>query len=444
MERGRRGNETIFAIASGMSRAAIAVLRLSGPGTPFIVTSLIGSLPEPRMAQLATFVDPVSGQAIDRGLALFFPAPRSFTGEDCAEFHVHGGRAVVAAMIGAIGGLPSARPAEPGEFTRRALLHGKMDLAEVEGLADLIDAETEWQRRQALRQMQGSLGRQTALWRGALIEAAALIEAEIDFSDEGDVPAATSRRIGALLAPVLAGLKAELAAGRAGERIREGLTIVIAGPPNAGKSTLLNALARRDVAIVSPLAGTTRDSLEVHLDLGGCPVTLIDTAGLRESADALEQIGVARALEKANAADLVLWLSEARRPVEPAGEVAGKVVRRIFTKSDLADQYPAAADGLCISAETGENLDVLTRDLTELAQSLTGNGYAGLITQERHRKVFEDAAEDLARILTNLDAPVELLAEDLRSALFSLQRITGLVDVEDILDEIFSRFCIGK
>lgn len=319
-----------------------------------------------------------------------------------------------------------------------------MDLAEVEGLADLIDAETEWQRRQALRQMQGSLGRQTALWRGALIEAAALIEAEIDFSDEGDVPAATSRRIGALLAPVLAGLKAELAAGRAGERIREGLTIVIAGPPNAGKSTLLNALARRDVAIVSPLAGTTRDSLEVHLDLGGCPVTLIDTAGLRESADALEQIGVARALEKANAADLVLWLSEARRPVEPAGEVAGKVVRRIFTKSDLADQYPAAADGLCISAETGENLDVLTRDLTELAQSLTGNGYAGLITQERHRKVFEDAAEDLARILTNLDAPVELLAEDLRSALFSLQRITGLVDVEDILDEIFSRFCIGK
>jgi tRNA modification GTPase len=444
MERGQRGNETIFAIASGMSRAAIAVLRLSGPGTRFIVKSLIGSLPEPRAAQLATFVDPASGQAIDRGLALFFPTPRSFTGEDCAEFHIHGGRAVVAAMIGAIGGLHGARPAEPGEFTRRALLNGKMDLAEVEGLADLIDAETEWQRRQALRQMQGSLGRQTALWRGALIEAAALIEAEIDFSDEGDVPAATSRRIGALLAPVVAGLKAELAAGRAGERIREGLTIVIAGPPNAGKSTLLNALTRRDVAIVSPLAGTTRDSLEVHLDLGGCPVTLIDTAGLRESADALEQIGVARALEKAKAADLVLWLSEARRPVEPAGEVAGETVRRIFTKSDLAEQRPSAADGLSISAETGENLDVLTRGLTELAQSLTGNGYAGLITQERHRKAFEDAAEALQRIVTNPDAPVELLAEDLRGALFSLQRITGLVDVEDILDEIFSRFCIGK
>ncbi len=248
------GNDTIFAIASGAARAAIAVLRLSGPATRLAVESVAGSLPEHRFAALKTFRDPATGEAVDKGFVIFFSAPKTYTGEDYAEFHVHGGRAVVAAMVKAIGGIAGTRPAEPGEFTRRALLNCKMDLAEVEGLADLIDAETEWQRRAALRQAEGVLGRQAAIWRGALLEAAALLEAEIDFPEEEGVPGFSGRRAGEILAPVLAGLKSELAAGRAGERLREGAIIVIAGPPNAGKSTLLNALARRDVAIVSPFA----------------------------------------------------------------------------------------------------------------------------------------------------------------------------------------------
>lgn len=435
--------DTIFAIASGSGRAAIAVLRLSGPSARLIVERLAGKLPEPRMAAVASFHDPASGEVIDRGLLIFFPAPKSFTGEDYAEIHVHGGRAVLSALIGAVGAIAGTRPAEPGEFTQRAFLNSKMDLAEVEGLADLIDAETEWQRRQALRQTQGILGRQAAIWREKLIEAAALIEAEIDFPEEEGVPASVGRRVGELLAPVLAALKTEIAAGRAGERLREGAVIVIAGPPNAGKSTLLNALARRDVAIVSPFAGTTRDTLEVHLDLGGCPVTLIDTAGLRESADAVEKIGVARALERAQAADLILWLSTAGAPVSP--QVTGNEVWPVFTKSDLlAPDKRARPESLYISAESGENLDRLIARIQEFAGTVVGDGHAGLITRERHRKAFETAALALGQILESLDGPVELLAEDLRVAMFSLQRLTGAVDVEDILGEIFSRFCIGK
>ena len=441
------GNDTIFAIASGAGRSAIAVLRLSGPAVRTIVKSIAGKLPEPRAAALATFRDHATGEAIDKGFVIFFPAPKTYTGEDYAEFHVHGGRAVVAAMVAmvkAIGAIAATRPAEPGEFTRRALENGKMDLAEVEGLADLIDAETEWQRRAALRQAQGVLGRQAAIWRGALLEAAALLEAEIDFPEEEGVPGFTGRRAGEILAPVLAGLKSELAAGRAGERVREGAIIVIAGPPNAGKSTLLNALARRDVAIVSPFAGTTRDIIEVHLDLGGCPVTLIDTAGLRESFDAVEEIGIFRARDKAEFADLVLWLSEACAP-EPPG-VQGGEVWPIFTKSDLlpAAERDSLPQGLYISAESGENLDLLLKKMEDFAGAAVSDGHAGLIARERHRKAFEGAALALTRILGDPGAPAELLAEDLRVAMVSLQRLTGVVDVEDILGEIFARFCIGK
>jgi tRNA modification GTPase len=436
--------DTIFAIASGAGRSAIAVLRVSGPAVRTIGKSLAGKLPEPHTAALATFRDPATGEAIDKGFVIFFPAPKTYTGEDYAEFHVHGGRAVVAAMVKAIGGIADTRPAEPGEFTRRAMLTGKMDLAEVEGLADLIDAETEWQRRAALRQTEGVLGRQAAIWRGALLGAAALLEAEIDFPEEEGVPGSTGGRVGEILAPVLAGLQAELAAGRASERLREGVIVVIAGPPNAGKSTLLNAVARRDVAIVSPFAGTTRDIIEVHLDLGGCPVTLIDTAGLRESFDAVEEIGISRARDKAESADLVLWLSEASAPVPPG--VQGGEVWPVFTKSDILPPgaRQSLPQGLYISAESGENLDCLLKKMEDFACSAVRDGHAGLIARERHRKAFERAALALVRILDDPGAPAELLAEDLRLAMVCLQRLTGVVDVEDILGEIFARFCIGK
>ena len=440
----RPEDDTIFAIASGAGRSAIAVLRLSGPASRTIVECLAGKLPKPRTTALATFRDPATCEAIDKGFVIFFPAPKTYTGEDYAEFHVHGGHAVVAAMVKALGGIAGARPAEPGEFTRRALLNDKMDLAVVEGLADLIDAETEWQRRAALRQSEGVLGRQAAIWRSALLEAAALLEAEIDFPEEEGVPGSSGRRAGEILAPVLAGLKAELAAGRARERLREGAIMVIAGPPNAGKSTLLNALARRDVAIVSPFAGTTRDIIEVHLDLGGCPVTLIDTAGLRESFDAVEEIGIFRTRDKAKSTDLVLWLSEAGAPVPPG--VQGGEVWPVFTKSDLlspAERHSLPL-GLYISAENGENLDLLLKKMEDFAHATVSDGHAGLIARERHRKAFETGAVALARILDNPGAPAELLAEDLRVAMVSLQRLTGVVDVEDILGEIFARFCIGK
>jgi tRNA modification GTPase len=438
--------QTIYAAASGTGRAAIAIVRLSGRQTRAILEGLAGKVPQPRAASLAAFADPATGEAIDRGLLLFFPAPRSFTGEDYAEIHVHGGRAVLKALFQVFAAFPDVRPAEPGEFTRRALLNGKMDLGQAEGIADLIDAETEWQRRQALRQTEGVLGAKTASWRAALLEAAALMEVEIDFSDEASVAASAGADIAALLEPVLSDLRIELGSARMGELIRDGLTIVIAGPPNAGKSTLLNALARRDVAIVSPCAGTTRDALEVHLDLNGCAVTLIDTAGLRDSGDEVERMGMARAREKARSADLVLWLSEGMHRAAFEGEAVGPVWP-IFTKCDLAQpsaEENADPDALEISARTGRNLEVLIGRIGRFAAGMTGDGHGGLITQARHRKAFEEAAEALARILANPAAPVELRAEDLRSALFSLQRLTGSVDVEDILGEIFSRFCIGK
>ncbi len=434
--------ETIFAIASGAGRAAIAILRLSGPATRAIVQGVAGKLPEPRAATLKTFRDPEMGEAIDKGLVLFFPPPKSYTGEDYAEFHIHGGRAIVAAMVKALGKL-GARPAEAGEFTRRGLLNGKMDLTEVEGLADLIDAETEWQRRAALRQSEGVLGREAALWRGALIEASALLEAEIDFPEEEGVGAARQKICG-ILAPVLAALQTELTGASTGERLREGLTIVIAGPPNAGKSTLLNALARRDAAIVSPFEGTTRDIIEIHFDLGGCPVTLLDTAGLREGAGPVEEIGILRAREKAKSADLVLWLSEAGAPVPPA--VEGGAVWPVLTKIDLltAKERESSRKTLCISAETGENIDLLIKRMEDFAHASLQGGHAGLIARERHHKAIEAAARSLSRILAGPFSPAELMAEDLRLAIFSLQRLTGAVDVEDILGAIFARFCVGK
>ncbi|WP_432431217.1 tRNA uridine-5-carboxymethylaminomethyl(34) synthesis GTPase MnmE [Methylocella silvestris] len=438
-----RSGDTIFAVASGASRAAIAILRLTGPISGAIVKTVAGRLPAPRVATLATFRDPATGEPIDQGLVIFFQAPRSYTGEDGAEFHVHGGRAVVAGLIAAIGSIDGARAAEAGEFSRRALMNGKLDLGQVEGIGDLVAAETAAQRRQALRQTEGLLGRRAGRWRAALIEASARIAADIDFSDEGDVAAAPALDVAPIIAPVLAELRSELDAARAGERIREGLTIVIAGPPNAGKSTLLNALARRDVAIVSKHAGTTRDVLEVELDLGGYAALLIDTAGLRETADPVEQIGVSRALARAQKADLVLWLSEIGDGQAPDERLGGPELWRIATKADLApDAVPSV--GLCVSAASGLNLDILLDRLTHFAGQAGGAGHEGIITQERHRKSIAEAEGALARIQSNPDLAVEIIAEDLRAALFALERLVGRVDVEDVLGDIFSKFCIGK
>jgi len=440
----RRGEDTIYALASGQARAAVAVLRLSGANVRNIVAALAGKQPEPRRATLVTFKDPISGAAIDRGLVLFFPGPKSFTGEDYAEFHVHGSPAVVAALVRALSGFAHTRLAEAGEFTRRAFENGKLDLTEVEGLADLIDAETEAQRRQALRQMRGGLRHKAEAWRSALLEASALIEAEIDFADEADVSVSVRSHIVGLLVPLLADLKAALAAGRAGERLRDGLVVVIAGPPNAGKSTLLNALARREAAIVSEMPGTTRDAIEVHLDIAGYPLTLIDTAGLREAQDTIEKIGVDRTRARAEAADLILWLSEANAPVAPPKFSKAAKVWPIATKIDLHPVAPADTKVFRLSATTGENLNLLIDRLAAFARKATGAGESTLITRERHRMAFAAAAAALERAERGLDGPVELLAEELRTAIRALEMLIGKIDVEMVLGEIFARFCIGK
>src|SRR5271166_1781074 len=301
--------DTIFALSSGRPPAAIAVIRVSGPRAGFALQALIGRLPRPRHATLARVREPASGEIIDEALALWFPGPNSETGEDIAELQIHGGRAVIAATLRALGRIAGLRPAEAGEFTRRAFENGRMDLTAVEGLADLVAAETDAQRRQAFKHLKGLLGERAETWRTRLIEALALVEAGIDFSDEDDVPRETMVRALDLVRP-LADEIARACAG-AGERLREGLRVAIAGPPNAGKSTLFNRLARREAAIVSPFPGTTRDVLELHIDLGGYPVTVLDTAGIREADDPVEREGVRRATEQAAAASLVLWVTDA-------------------------------------------------------------------------------------------------------------------------------------
>jgi tRNA modification GTPase len=439
--------QTIYALASGRPPSAIAVIRLSGPQAGLALERLCGRLPAPRLATLAT-LRAEGGEPIDESVALWFPGPHSATGEDVAEFQVHGGRAVVAAVFDALAAIDGLRPAEPGEFTRRAFENGKLDLTEAEGLDDLIHADTDRQRRQALRHLKGLLGAKAEDWRRQIIEASALIEAGIDFSDEGDVQQE-------LLAPALrriAALKMEIAealqfAGR-GERLRDGLIVAIAGPPNAGKSTLLNRLARREVAIVSPHAGTTRDVIEVHLDLDGYPVTLLDTAGMRDTDDPVEQEGVRRARDRARHADLVLWLSEAEQgDARPPADLTttDAPVWIVRNKVDLA---PGAANQdaarFAISAASGEGLPELIAALVAFAHDYFGAGEAALVSRARHRDLLRSTVEALGRAEAAADRGEELLAEELRIAIHSLGRLTGRVDVEDILDVIFREFCIGK
>jgi tRNA modification GTPase len=434
--------QTIFALSSGRPPSAISMVRVSGPQAGTALTSLAGKVPAPRLATRVLLRD-ANQQPIDDAVVLWFPGPASSTGEDIAEFHVHGGRAVLAALFAALSAIENMRTAEPGEFTRRAFENGKLDLTEAEALDDLIHADTDRQRRQALRQLKGLLGDKARDWRAQIIEATALIEVGIDFSDEGDVPAE-------LIAPALAKIKGlleeieeVLAAQGQSERLRDGLVVAISGPPNVGKSTLMNQLARREVAIVSPHAGTTRDIIEVQLDLDGYPVTLIDTAGIRESNDPVEQEGVRRARTRASEADLVLWLADAQHgETWNEGAVPAWIVR---TKIDLdAVGRPRGAFDFEISASRGDGIRELVAALVRFAQNHLGSGEGGLIGRERQRKLLQQTASMLRRSIGEVSRGEEFVAEDLRSAAQSLGRLLGRVDVEDVLDAIFRDFCIGK
>jgi len=446
-------DQTIFALSSGRPPSAIAIVRLSGSQAGAALISLAGKIPLPRIAR-RILLRGSDGEPIDDAVVLWFPGPASATGEDVVEFHVHGGRAVLAALFAALSRIENVRAAEPGEFTRRAFENGKLDLTEAEGLDDLIHADTDRQRRQALRQLKGLLGDKARDWRAQIIEAQALIEAGIDFSDEGDVPAE-------LIAPALAGIKKllgqieeVLAAQAKGERLREGLVVAIAGPPNVGKSTLMNQLARREVAIVSPHAGTTRDVIEIQLDLDGYPVTVIDTAGIRETDDPVEQEGVRRARARAVEADLVLWMIDAQHDeVRQEASASAWIVRN---KIDL--DFPAAsapqstaataragrAIEFGISASRGDGVQELIAALVAFAHDFFGAGEDGLIGRERQRELLREAARMLQRSMDVVGRGEELAAEELRGAAGALGRLLGRVDVEDVLDVIFREFCIGK
>ena len=438
-------SDTIFALASGQGRAGIAVLRLSGPDAAKSLQSLTNlTLPAPRLAARADF-HAADGSVIDRGLALWFPAPRSFTGEDVVELHVHGGRAIIAAMAARLGSMPGLRPAEAGEFSRRAFENDKLDLTAAEGLADLVDADTEIQRRQALRQMDGELGRIYEEWRAGLVSALAHVEADIDFPDE-DLPAGVRDAVTPKVAALAASIRAHLNDDHRGERLRDGLSIVILGAPNVGKSSLLNRLARRDAAMVSAIAGTTRDVVEVHLDIAGYPVILSDTAGLREAADALEAEGIRRTRERAARADLKLLVLDATAMPANAPEGDANTLI-ILNKIDMQPNPDlsrlAKVAVVSLSAATGQGVpDLLARLKGIVLQKLSLPATAG-ITRVRHRQALQDCVAALERFLA---APedAELAAEDLRLAVRALGQITGRVKVDDILDVVFRDFCIGK
>jgi tRNA modification GTPase len=514
--------DTIYALSSGRPPAAIAVVRISGPRAGIALKTLMGRIPDPRKAALAR-VRGRDGEIVDQALALWFPGPQSETGEDVAELQLHGGHAVVAAVFAALAQIDGLRPAEAGEFTRRAFENGKLDLTAVEGLADLVMAETEGQRRQAFRQMTGALSDRSENWRTQLIQALALVEARIDFSDEADVPQDLVTPALQIARSLEGDIASVLAEGNRGERLREGFVVAIAGPPNAGKSTLLNRIAKREAAIVSPYAGTTRDVIEVHLDLDGLPVTFLDTAGIRDTDDPVEREGVRRARERAAGADLILWIVETgdtSRPDE-AGNVTWPDVTGSASRSsnDVGNigRSPSAGDGITsrskesgrtpvwlirnkidlhqgliqrnerliqtkgksepsvrvnkslkntvnkaltekneieftfnesefdISATTGEGFDVLLNALARHAEKFLAGAESALVTRERHRRALQDALIALRRALVpDLSIREDLLAEELRLAARALGRLTGRVDVDDVLDVIFRDFCIGK
>lgn len=445
-------NDTIVATATAPGRAGVAVTRVSGTRARNVITSLCGRLPEARKATRFLFRDPGTGDVIDDGLVLWFPGPASFTGEDTAEFQGHGGKAVTDALLQAIRRLDGVRIAEPGEFSRRAFLNGKLDLTRVEGLADLIQAETDAQRRQALQQMDGALARLYDIWREELVRRLAWMEAHIDFPDE-DIPPDLDRSARNGLEELAQAIDTYLSDNRRGERIRDGIQIAVLGRPNAGKSSLVNALAQREAAIVSDRAGTTRDIIEVHLDLGGFPVTIADTAGLRSSNEDIEAEGIRRARVRASSADLkiaVFDLTEWPELDEETLSLVDSSTLVVLNKSDVATTHPdrmikiSGTRPLLLSTHSGEGMAELLSTLTAMVAKCLNAGACAppALTRQRHRDALEDCRDSLLRAI---HAPMlELMAEDVRLAARALGRITGRVEVDDLLDVIFSDFCIGK
>lgn len=434
--------DTIYAVSTGVGKSAIAIIRICGPRVRFALETMAGGVPKPRFARLRDLKRPRDGVTIDSALVLFFPGPHSETGEDIAEFQVHGGRAVVAGVLSGLAELEGLRPAEPGEFARRALRNGKVDLLEVEALADLIDAETELQRRQAFEGGGALLRAQSDAWRERLLDIRAELEAAIDFSDEGDVANVIDSNLERMIRDLISDIDHHLKGAERGERLREGYRVVIAGRPNAGKSSLLNAIARRDVAIVSHIPGTTRDRIDLFLDLGGVPVHLMDTAGVHETEDPIEQEGIRRTGLAMEDADLILWLSPADAPSLPPETSERHLVVR--TKADLAQGHqPSERIFAAVSMTDRGSIENLLHEIETRARATFKPGETVLLTRARHRRALEQCRDALGLALGHL-AEAELAAEDMRVATEALERLVGRIDVEDVLGAIFSRFCIGK
>lgn len=437
--------ETIVALSSGAPPSGVAVIRLSGPQSAMICAAMTGTLPLPRRAELRLIRDR-NGLLLDRGLVLFFPGPNSFTGEDCVEFHLHGGKAVVESVLTVVTAFENCRLAEAGEFSRRAFENGKLDLVEAEGLADLLAAETEMQRRLALEQSSGHLSGIYQKWREQLLNARALIEAELDFSDEGDIPGSVSDRIWSEMSFLAGDIERTLGNLKAGEIIRDGFTIVITGPPNAGKSSLLNALANREVAIVTEYAGTTRDILHCELDIGGYAVHLYDTAGVRETSEPVEREGIRRAYRKMEEADLILRLRDYEGSADSVFDTpSGIPVLDVITKIDLtSDSVTQRSGAIAISSQSGLGLDDLRAAILSELRERTNTVSLAIPSRLRHAQHLRDAAEHIRQAIRAENEGLEIRAEFLRRAADTLGRVTGKVDVEMLLGKIFSEFCVGK
>lgn len=431
-------DQTIVALSSGSLPSGVAVVRLSGSACDFISEQMLGAILEPRITSLKSIKHPVSHEELDRGIVIAFKAPQSFTGEDCLELHLHGGRAVVEAVINVICQFDNVRLAEAGEFSKRAFENGKLDLTEVEGIADLVSCETEAQRKQALNQSGGDSRETYEGWRKRLIHMRALIEAELDFSEEEDIPEEISKEGFAQVLLLKEEIENHLNDNRAGEIIRDGFKIALMGKPNAGKSSLLNALAKRDVAIVTDEAGTTRDVLDVHLDIDGYAVIISDTAGLRESDNIVEAEGIKRAQLKGQDADLVIWLTDINDEAELITDFDNTL--QVISKDDGL----SLTNGLSISVTHKNGLDKLLLEVKNQIRNIVGNREGVLISRLRYREALIDCVGHLSFVVDNQVSDIELKAETLRHASDCIGRITGKIDVEDLLDVIFSEFCVGK